>query len=201
MITTKITWTLEISRIVQKRCVACHASGSDVPLSTYEEARPWAKAIRDQVLARKMPPWGAVKGAGDFRDDPSLMPLEIEMITHWVEGGAPKGDEINLATAAVSSGPVKTRSCGSSLTIEPGSHAIRGRFRGLQAAQLPAGADLEAAAELPGGEVRRLIWIRDFPPPHARATQPYWFREPLDLPAGSQILVDALPPAKLLLCR
>jgi hypothetical protein len=91
-ITTKITWDAEIVRIVNRRCMACHAAGSSVDLSSYELARPWAKAIRNQVLERRMPPWGAVKGFGDFRNDPSLTPLEIEMITQWVEGGAPEGD-------------------------------------------------------------------------------------------------------------
>ena len=61
-------------------------------LMTYEEARPWAKSIRDEVLARRMPPWGAVKGVGEFRDDPSLSQIEIDMIVNWVEGGAPEGD-------------------------------------------------------------------------------------------------------------
>jgi len=68
-ITTKITWDAEISRIVNRRCISCHAAGSSVDLSTYELARPWAKAIRNQVLQRSMPPWGAVKGFGEFRRD------------------------------------------------------------------------------------------------------------------------------------
>ena len=66
---------------------------------TYDEARPWAKAIRDEVLARRMPPWGAVKGVGEFRDDPSLSQIEIDMLVNWVEGGAPQGDEIYLPPA------------------------------------------------------------------------------------------------------
>ena len=61
-------------------------------LLTYESARPWAKAIKEEVLNRRMPPWGAVKGFGDFRDDPSLTQDEITRIAEWVEGGAPEGD-------------------------------------------------------------------------------------------------------------
>ena len=45
-ITTKLTWTQEISRIVYKRCSACHGEKSAIPLMNYEDARPWAKAIR-----------------------------------------------------------------------------------------------------------------------------------------------------------
>src|SRR5215204_4019593 len=93
-VSTKLTWTQEISRIVHKRCVSCHREGRPAPMSllTYENARPWAKAIKEEVLNRSMPPWGAVKGFGDFRDDPSLTQDEINRIAEWVEGGAPEGD-------------------------------------------------------------------------------------------------------------
>src|SRR5713226_6261030 len=98
VITTKLTWTQEISRIVYKRCASCHRPGGAAPMSllSYDETRPWAKAIRDEVAERRMPPWGAVKGFGEFRDDVSLSNAEIEMIVLWVEGGAPKGDDIYL---------------------------------------------------------------------------------------------------------
>ena len=72
------------------------AAGAPIPLIAYDDARPWAKAIREEVLERRMPPWGAVKGFGEFRDDPSLSQPEIDMIVNWVEGGAPKGDDIYL---------------------------------------------------------------------------------------------------------
>jgi hypothetical protein len=65
-------------------------------LLTYEEARPWAKAIRDEVTSRRMPPWGAVAGIGDFADDPSLSTPEIDLLVAWVEGGAPEGDPVYL---------------------------------------------------------------------------------------------------------
>ena len=100
-ITTKLLWTQEISRIVNRHCVSCHREGgAAMSLATYEDARPWAKAIRDEVLARRMPPWGAVKGVGEFRGDPSLSQIEIDMIVNWVEGGAPKGDEVYLPAGA-----------------------------------------------------------------------------------------------------
>src|SRR5580700_1105270 len=107
-ITTKLLWTQEISRIVYKHCASCHRQGaSAMSLMTYEEARPWAKAIRDEVIARGMPPWGAVKGVGAFRDDPSLSQIEIDMIVNWVEGGAPQGDDVYLPPAPHFSGEPK----------------------------------------------------------------------------------------------
>ena len=68
-------------------------------LLTYEEARPWAKAIKEQVLNRQMPPWGAVKGFGDFSNDASLTQDEINRLAEWVEGGAPEGETIYLPPA------------------------------------------------------------------------------------------------------
>ena len=69
-------------------------------LTTYDEARPWAKAIRDEVAARRMPPWGAVAGIGDFAGDPSLSTPEIDLLIAWVEGGAPEGDPVYLPRGA-----------------------------------------------------------------------------------------------------
>ena len=64
---TKVTWDREIAPIVQARCVSCHSEGGKgPPLMTYEEARPWAKAIKEEVLTRRMPKWAAVRGYGDF---------------------------------------------------------------------------------------------------------------------------------------
>src|SRR5579864_3454608 len=92
-ITTKLTWTQEIARIVYKRCASCHhEGGAAFSLMTYDEARPWAKAIKEEVLERRMPPWEAVKGFGEFREDRGLTQEELETISAWVEGGAPEGE-------------------------------------------------------------------------------------------------------------
>ena len=121
-ITTKLLWTQEISRIVNKHCASCHREGGGaMSLMTYDEARPWAKAIRDEVLARRMPPWGAVKGVGEFRDDPSLSQIEIDMIVNWVEGGAPKGDDIYLPPAPHFSAEAKPPPAGREMTVTTGA--------------------------------------------------------------------------------
>src|SRR3982074_2290855 len=93
VITTKITFSREISRLFYKRCTSCHREGGTAfSLVTYQQARPWAKAIKEEVLERRMPPWGAVKGFGSFRDDQGLTQEDLELISAWVEGGAPEGD-------------------------------------------------------------------------------------------------------------
>lgn len=93
-ITTKVTFNKEVIRILERNCLACHAPGkikSDIPLTTYEEARPWAKAIKEEVLEKRMSPFQAVKGYGGFVHDYTLPQREIELLISWIEGGAPRG--------------------------------------------------------------------------------------------------------------
>ena len=97
-ITTKITFNKEIVRIFEKNCMSCHTAGGFAPmaLTTYSEVRPWAKAIKEEVLERRMPPWNAVAGYGEFSNDASLSSRDLDLITAWVDGGAPKGEDKDL---------------------------------------------------------------------------------------------------------
>jgi hypothetical protein len=91
-ITTKIVFNREIAQIFQKKCFQCHTDGNvSVPLTTYKEARPWAVAIKEEILERRMPPWGAASGYGHFSNDMSLTGREISLILSWADGGAPSG--------------------------------------------------------------------------------------------------------------
>jgi len=91
-ITTKIVFNREIAQIFQKKCFQCHTDGNvGVPLTTYKEARPWAVAIKEEILERKMPPWSAAGGYGHFSNDMSLTAREISLILSWADGGAPSG--------------------------------------------------------------------------------------------------------------
>src|SRR5678815_5695513 len=97
IITTSITWSRDISRIVNNHCASCHHPGGRAfSLMTYAEARPWAVAIKEEILSRLMPPWGAVKGFGVFRNDAGLTGEQIEWITAWVGGGVQEGDPSDL---------------------------------------------------------------------------------------------------------
>jgi hypothetical protein len=181
-ITTKITWDTEISRVVNRRCLSCHAAGSSVDLSSYEQARPWAKAVRNQVLERRMPPWGAVKGFGEFKNDPSLTALEMEMIVQWVEGGAPEGDAAFLPKYVQPMVSVNPK-----LRWMPAPRSVQ---KPITVAAIRASGPVEVSALLPGGELRHLLWIRD---KQANWKQAYMLREPLPLPAGSKIQVTGAP--------
>jgi hypothetical protein len=90
------TFTKDVASIFQEKCEACHRPDSIAPMSlvTYEEARPWARAIKNRVTARQMPPWHIDKTVGiqSFKNDRSLTDAQIDTITRWVDGGAPKGD-------------------------------------------------------------------------------------------------------------
>jgi hypothetical protein len=196
-ITTKLLWTQEISRIVYRHCASCHRDGGTaMSLMTYDEARPWAKAIRDEVLARRMPPWGAVKGVGEFRDDPSLSQIEIDMIVNWVEGGAPKGDDIFLPPAphfaADGTPPPSGREMKLATTVALKLEAPA-ELSGLRPLRLAAGGSLEVTAYLPDGGVERLIWIRNWRPEWQRT---YYFMHPLRLPTGTRVAAYSGKPAE-----
>lgn len=91
-ITTKIVFNREIAQIFQRKCFQCHTEGNvSVPLTTYKEARPWAVAIKEEILEKRMPPWGAASGYGHFANDMSLTGREISLILSWADGGAPSG--------------------------------------------------------------------------------------------------------------
>jgi hypothetical protein len=196
-ITTKLTWTQEISRIIYKRCASCHHEGGTAfSLMTYGEARPWAKAIREEVLERRMPPWGAVEGVGAFRNDPSLTPLEIEMLVGWVEGGAPEGDAIYLPPTPAFDSNSQSRQAPKPLLIADSTAPLILRETitaiAISPRDMPNGSSMEVTAYKPDGEVEHLIWLRNY---REEWTRTYRFRDPVRLPAGTKVVVDAMAPA------
>ena len=88
------TFTRDVAPILQRKCQECHRPGEIGPFSllTYEQTRPWAKAIKAAVLERKMPPWFADPHFGKFSNDRSLSRQEIDTLVDWVNAGAPRGD-------------------------------------------------------------------------------------------------------------
>jgi hypothetical protein len=202
-ITTKLTWTQEISRIVYKRCASCHREGGAAfSLMSYEDARPWAKAIREEVLERRMPPWGAVEGIRAYRDDPSMTPIEVESIVMWVEGGAPEGDTVYLPPMPMFGGPETKTQAGVTnpqIVVEgakPVTLSETTTALAVAPRDLPDHASMEVTAYEPDGSVEHLIWLRNY---RQAWTRTYWFREPVRLPAGTQIVVDAPAPAAAVL--
>src|SRR5438445_3421964 len=84
----------DVLPILQKNCQGCHRPGEigPMPLVTYEQARPWAKAMRQAVLTKKMPPWFAEPHIGKFANDRSLSPDDIATLAAWSDSGAREGN-------------------------------------------------------------------------------------------------------------
>jgi hypothetical protein len=91
-----VTFAKDVAPIFQEKCQDCHHKGSTAPMSlvTYSETRPWAKAIKERVILRQMPPWHIDRTVGvqRFKNDMSLTGDQIQTIVRWVDAGAPAGN-------------------------------------------------------------------------------------------------------------
>src|SRR5579885_1657587 len=90
----EVTFSRDVAPILYQHCVSCHHPNDIAPMSllTYKEARPWAAAIKEAVLSRKMPPWKADPHYGKWANDPSLTADEVRTITAWADGSKAEGD-------------------------------------------------------------------------------------------------------------
>ena len=188
--TTKITWSRDVSRIVYRHCASCHRQGvSAFSLTTYAEVRPWAEAIKQQVLQRSMPPWNAVRGFGEFKDDLGLTQEDLEIIGEWVDGGAPEGNP--LYTPALPDFSAGSNDHGENHDHERRlvvsgimvmKHSVEAV--GIEPTLTPATGALQVVARRPDGAIEPLIWIEKFNPNYKKI---YYFREPLRFPSGTRI--------------
>jgi mono/diheme cytochrome c family protein len=93
------TFAKDVAPIMFAKCASCHRPGevAPMPLLSYEDARPWARAIKTKVVAREMPPWGADPAQTlPMRNDISLSQKQIDTIAAWVDAGAPKGNAADM---------------------------------------------------------------------------------------------------------
>src|SRR6516225_3964036 len=88
------TFSKDVAPILYSRCLECHRQGEAAPMAftSYAEVRPWAKAIKQAVLTRTMPPWLADPHFGSFRNDRRLPEEAIRTIMAWADAGAPEGN-------------------------------------------------------------------------------------------------------------
>jgi hypothetical protein len=186
IITTRITWDREISRILYMRCAECHhAGGTAFSLMTYDEARPWAVAIKEEVEERRMPPWGAVKGFGDFRNDVALTPEQIELIVSWVSGGAPAGDAKDLPPPPKPSHAAPPQRPNAGLTVTEDTRLSAAMvLDGLWPQSISDSSSFLVTAELPDGATEPLLWVYQY---KSRFAHPFLLRAPLKLPRGTLI--------------
>src|SRR6478609_9747240 len=98
------TFAKDVAPIMFNKCANCHRPGEVAPMSllSYEDVRPWAKAIKTKVVAREMPPWGAdMTQTLPMRNDISLTQKEVDTIAAWVDGGAQKGNAADMPAVPV----------------------------------------------------------------------------------------------------
>ena len=196
IITTPVTWDREISRIFYSRCVSCHREGgSAFSMTAYKETFPWRTAIKEEVLERRMPPWGAVKGFGDFRNDQALTPEQLELLTSWSQGGSPEGEEKDLPekdkldqmmkeSAWFAQKPAVVHRKGE--IVASGEYKVVKPFKldGLFPATVPPDSSFQITAEFPDGQIEDLLWLDGYKQQFAH---PFLFRSPIQLPAGTVI--------------
>jgi hypothetical protein len=92
------TFSHDVAPILYAKCVSCHRPGEvgPMPLITFKDVRPWARAIQQKTSTRAMPPWGADEHYGKFRNDRSLTDRQLATLAAWADGGAPEGDTRDL---------------------------------------------------------------------------------------------------------
>jgi mono/diheme cytochrome c family protein len=184
---TPITWNREISRLVYDKCASCHRpGGSAFSMMTYPEVQPRLVEIKTAVLTRRMPPWGAIKGFGEFRNDQSLTPEQIELIVDWIQEDAPRGNNRRALPAAPKFADTPP------YQLPPGTTAVRGETRlaqplvvdGLMPAKIASSQSVRITASLPNGSVEPLVWLHEY---DTRYQHPFLFRKAIRLPAGTVI--------------
>jgi hypothetical protein len=205
-ITTSIVFNKEIFEILKGKCFQCHTEGNlAMSLTTYRDARPWARAIREEVLERRMPPWSAVGGHGQFANDLTLTQREVDLLVAWIDGGVPSGvlklDEdkppapVNVPEGWEHGAPDLVRAPESGHVVEAGSAETSARF------VVPTGLSqprwVRAVGFKPGD--RRVVrsasfsiegghWIGAWTPWHGLTTLPDGVG--YVLPAGARIVMD-----------
>lgn len=97
-----VTYSNQIARILNQRCVQCHREGQigPMPLTSYDEVLGWGEMMREVVNANRMPPWHANPEHGSFSNDASLTQPEKDLISAWVENGSPEGDPADMPPPA-----------------------------------------------------------------------------------------------------
>jgi len=206
-ITTNILFKNEIAQIFQRKCFQCHSdSNLAMSLTTYSDARPWARAIREEVLERRMPPWTAVPGYGHFSNDLGLSQRELDIILSWTDGGAPSGvlkaEEpippvyVPLAPDWDHGVPDKVLAIGNGHVVEAGAPVVIKRF--IVPTKLSTAANVRAIALKQGD--RRIVrhaafyeettgrWLGSWTPWQTAMLLPTGIVH--RLPAGARLVVD-----------
>ena len=163
-------------------------------LVTYEDARPWARAMREEVLARRMPKWHAARGYGEFANDPTLSPFDIALIVAWADGGAVRGDPSKAPPPAAAKPAAPAPSKARTITMPCGDRPLpAGRLLAIKPA-LAEGASAGFSVIFPGGDQEIVAWVRGY---EAEFADTYWLETPIVLHRGSRLRVEGDGPCNV----
>jgi len=97
------TYNEHVFPILRNRCGSCHYDGGPTPMSllSYQDAQPWAEAIREQLVSEAMPPWYADPSGPAVRGGHTISPRELDVLIMWAGGGTPQGDLTKTPAPAV----------------------------------------------------------------------------------------------------
>jgi hypothetical protein len=196
--TTPITWNREISRLMYDKCASCHRpDGTAFALMTYQDVQPRIVAIKDAVLSRRMPPWGAVKGFGEFRNDQALTQEQLELITDWIEDDAPRGNNPNVLPKDPKFEKPPSYKAPKNGIVVQGETTLRRDFvlDGLWPERVSASHSMQVVAALPDGRIEPVVWVHEY---RDNERHPFLLRAQLALPAGTTIR-GVSPDARLVL--
>jgi hypothetical protein len=99
-VSSNVRFTGDIVRILDRKCAPCHSDAAlSIALSNYRDVRSWGRAIREEIVEQRMPPWTVARGYGRFQNDLSLTARETTTVLSWIDGGMPRGDDRDLPSA------------------------------------------------------------------------------------------------------
>ncbi len=144
----QVTYSREISRLIEAKCETCHREGDIAPftLASYSEVRSRLSAIRSQVSNGQMPPWKPAGGEHRYSNFFGLTEAERQILLGWIAAGAPEGNPADL--------PVKAPAAGGWQLGEPDAVVSM-----PQAFTVPEGGDTYRCFVLPY-EIGAASWIK-----------------------------------------
>ena len=154
---------------------------------SFADARPWAKAIRDEVLSGRMPPWPPRRGVGEFENDRSLSAPAAAILVSWAEGGAPEGNADDLPVGDPVAPPSMDQPADLPILEVRGQRTITQRTIVLSVRPIAAhGESVEVGVVRADGGRQPLVWIPVFDP---RRSYTYRLREPIELEPQDRVEV------------
>jgi hypothetical protein len=102
-VSSNVRYTGEVVRIFDRKCAPCHGAGTlAMPLTSYREVRDWGRAIREEIVEQRMPPWSVARGYARVENELALTAREATTILSWLDGGMPRGEDRELPRAPAS---------------------------------------------------------------------------------------------------